>query len=206
LPDLAPPPVVESRPAVEPGPPDPPLADSPLAAPPAPASAAAPPEPALDVRVIRSAKRTRTSSARLVGQTLEIRLPAWMSASEEAHWVAEWTRRFRRKMTANRIDLPERAATLAGRYGLPRPSSIRWVDGMRTRWGSCTPSTGAIRLSSTLALFPDWVIDYVIVHELAHLREAGHNEAFWRLVGRFPRAERARGYLIAKSGGEDETY
>ena len=92
-----------------------------------------------------------------------------MSAAEEAHWVAEWTRRFRRKMTADRIDLPERAATLAGRYDLPRPTSIRWVDGMRTRWGSCTPSTGAIRLSSALAPFPDWVIDYVIVHELAHL-------------------------------------
>jgi hypothetical protein len=98
-----------------------------------------------------------------------------MSASEEAHWVAEWTRRFRRKMTADRIDLPERAATLAGRYALPRPTSIRWVDGMRTRWGSCTPSTGAIRLSSALAPFPDWVIDYVIVHELAHLREGGHD-------------------------------
>ena len=148
LPGLAPPPVVESPPPVE----------------------SRPPEPALDVRVIRSAKRTRTSSARLVGQTLEIRLPAWMSAAEEAHWVAEWSRRFRRKMTADRIDLPERAATLAGRYDLPRPTSIRWVDGMRTRWGSCTPSTGAIRLSSALAPFPDWVIDYVIVHELAHLR------------------------------------
>jgi predicted metal-dependent hydrolase len=184
LPGLAPPPVVESPPPVE----------------------SRPPEPALDVRVIRSAKRTRTSSARLVGQTLEIRLPAWMSAAEEAHWVAEWSRRFRRKMTADRIDLPERAATLAGRYDLPRPTSIRWVDGMRTRWGSCTPSTGAIRLSSALAPFPDWVIDYVIVHELAHLRVGGHNAAFWRLVGRYPRAERARGYLIAKSGGEDETY
>jgi predicted metal-dependent hydrolase len=196
LPGLAPPPVVESRP-----PDPPPAADPPVAE--APPEAA---EPALEVRVIRSAKRTRTSSARLVGQTLEIRLPAWMSAAEEVHWVAEWTRRFRRKMTADRIDLPERATTLAGRYDLPRPTSIRWVDGMRTRWGSCTPSTGAIRLSSALAPFPDWVIDYVIVHELAHLREGGHNPAFWRLVSRYPRAERARGYLIAKSGSEDETF
>jgi predicted metal-dependent hydrolase len=193
LPELAPPPAVESRPPDGPPPAHPPLPDT-------------PPEPTLDVRVIRSARRTRTSSARLVGETLEIRLPAWMSATEEAHWVAEWSRRFRRKMTADRIDLPERAAALAGRYGLPRPTSIRWVDGMRTRWGSCTPSTGAIRLSSALAPFPDWVIDYVIVHELAHLREGGHNPAFWRLVGRYPRAERARGYLIAKSGGEDETW
>jgi len=193
LPELAPPPPVGSGPPDRPPPARPPLADT-------------PPEPALDVKVIRSARRTRTSSARLVGQTLEIRLPAWMSAAEEARWVAEWSRRFRRKMTADRIDLPERAATLAYRYDLPRPTSVRWVDGMRTRWGSCTPSTGAVRLSSALAPFPDWVIDYVIVHELAHLREGGHNPAFWRLVGRYPRAERARGYLIAKSGGEDENF
>jgi predicted metal-dependent hydrolase len=207
LPGLAPPPVVESRPPDPPPAPHPARAEAPdplLAA--DPPAVEAPPEPALDVRVIRSAKRTRTSSARLVGQTLEIRLPAWMSAAEEAHWVAEWTRRFRRKMTADRIDLPERAATLAGRYDLPRPTSIRWVDGMRTRWGSCTPATGAIRLSSALAPFPDWVIDYVIVHELAHLSEGGHNPAFWRLVSRYPRAERARGYLLAKSGSEDETW
>ena len=175
-----------------------------------------PAEPALDVRVIRSAKRTRTSSARLVGQTLEIRLPAWMSAAEEAHWVAEWTRRFRRKMTADRIDLPERAATLAGRYDLPRPTSIRWVDGMRTRWGSCTPSTGAIRLSSALAPFPDWVIDYVIVHELAHLREGGHNAGLLaprrplpegRAGPRLPhRQERRRGRDLLTGLGRERDY
>jgi predicted metal-dependent hydrolase len=208
LPGFAPPPVIEPPlDGPDPPPAEPPLDDGPPPDDgPDPAVADAPPEPALDVKVIRSARRTRSSSARLVGRTLEIRLPAWMSAAEEAHWVAEWTRRFRRKMTADRIDLPERAAALAGRYDLPRPTTIRWVDGMRTRWGSCTPSTGAIRLSSALAPFPDWVIDYVIVHELAHLREAGHDAAFWRLVGRYPRAERARGYLIAKSGGEDEAW
>jgi Protein of unknown function DUF45 len=156
------------------------------------------------VRVIRSARRTRTSSARLVGQTLEIRLPGWMSAAEEAHWVDEWSRRFRRKMSVDRIDLTERAASLARRYDLPRPRSIRWVDDMRTRWGSCTPAAGTVRLSSNLARFPPWVTDYVIVHELAHLEEPGHTERFWRLVGRYPKAERARGYLTAKSGTDDK--
>ena len=100
--------------------------------------------------------------------------------------------------------MEERAAALARRHGLPRASSIRWVDGMRTRWGSCTPATGAIRLSSSLAAFPEWVIDYVIVHELAHLREPGHSPAFWALVERYPKAERARGYLTAKSADGDE--
>ena len=169
----------------------------------APEEAVGPP-PAFTVTVIRSARRTRTSSARLVGETLEIRLPAWMSTAEEARWVEEWTRRFRRKSSTDRIDLRERADTLARRYDLPRPQSIRWVDDMRTRWGSCTPATGAIRLSSALVRFPDWVVDYVIVHELVHLQESGHSAAFWRLVERYPRTERARGYLMAKSGTEDD--
>jgi predicted metal-dependent hydrolase len=162
------------------------------------------PAPAFAVRVIRSARRTRTSSARLVGDTLEIRLPAWMSATEEAHWVAEWTRRFRARLVTDRVDLPARARQLARRHALPEPNEIRWVDGMSTRWGSCTPATGTIRLSSTLARFPSWVLDYVIVHELAHLAEPGHTAAFWRLVERYPRSERARGYLIAKSGEDTD--
>jgi predicted metal-dependent hydrolase len=136
----------------------------------------------------------------MVGSTLEIRLPSWMSKAEEARWVAEWSRRFERKQSTDRIDLTERAAALARRLDLPVPGSIRWVDGMRTRWGSCTPEAGTIRLSSALAPYPDWVIDYVIVHELAHLRQPDHTPAFWALVDRYPRSERARGYLMAKSG------
>ena len=75
---------------------------------------------------------------------------------------------------------------------------------MRSRWGSCTPSLGTIRISTRLRAFPDWVVDYVIVHELAHLEVLGHNDEFWRLVYRYPKAERAIGYLIAKSVDGDE--
>jgi predicted metal-dependent hydrolase len=42
---------------------------------------------------------------------------------------------------------------------------------------------------------PAWVVDYVLLHELAHLLEAGHNRRFWQWVDRYPRAERAKGYL-----------
>ena len=156
-----------------------------------------------EVEVVRSAKRRRTVGARLVGDVLRIAIPSWMSRAEEERWVREMTRRFERARSTERIDLRERATTLARRHDLPRPSDIRWSDDMTQRWGSCTPSTGDVRISTRLAAFPDWVVDYVIVHELAHIRAPGHDEAFWALVNRYPKAERAIGYLIAKSGDVD---
>jgi predicted metal-dependent hydrolase len=156
------------------------------------------------VEVTRSKKRRKTVGAHLVGGVLRIAIPSWMSRSEEQHWVREMSARFQRKMSADRLKLGERANLLARRHDLPRPGDIRWADDMRSRWGSCTPSQGTIRISNRLAAFPDWVVDYVIVHELAHLEVGGHNDDFWRLVYRYPKAERAIGYLIAKSGDGDE--
>jgi predicted metal-dependent hydrolase len=155
------------------------------------------------VEVTRSKKRRKTVGAQLVGDVLRIALPSWMSKAEEAHWVREMSRRFQRKMSADRLRLDERATTLARRHDLRSPESIRWADDMRSRWGSCTPAYGTIRISTRLAPFPDWVIDYVIVHELAHLDVIGHDDDFWRLVYRYPKAERAIGYLIAKSGDDE---
>jgi hypothetical protein len=80
---------------------------------------------------------------------------------------------------------------------------VRWSDQQTSRWGSCTIDTGAIRLSSRMREFPAWVVDYVLVHELAHLRYRSHGPRFWSLVARYPLAERARGYLIAKGGDAD---
>ncbi|MEX0848495.1 MAG: M48 family metallopeptidase [Ilumatobacteraceae bacterium] len=155
------------------------------------------------IEVTRSNKRKRSVGAQLVGDTLRLAIPAWMSHAEEEHWVGEMSRRFERKQSTNRIDLVQRAASLARRHQLRRPAEIRWSDDMTTRWGSCTPSTSTIRISTRIAAFPDWVVDYVIVHELAHLGVAGHGPDFWALVQRYPRAERAIGYLIAKSGESD---
>ena len=91
--------------------------------------------------------------------------------------------------------------TLSDRYlgGLAMPESVRWVDNQRSRWGSCTPGDRTIRLSSRLQGMPAWVIDYVLIHELAHLLEPGHDAKFWAWVDRYPQAERAKGYLIGWS-------
>jgi predicted metal-dependent hydrolase len=156
---------------------------------------------AVQVEVIRSAKRRKTVSARRVDGVVRVSIPATMSRADEERWVAEMVRRLDRSAATQGIDLVERAASLAGRYDLPTPRSIRFVDNQELRWGSCTPSEGTIRISSKLAAEPGWVLDYVIVHELAHLVVAGHGRRFWDMVARYPRAERARGWLACRETG-----
>jgi predicted metal-dependent hydrolase len=146
--------------------------------------------------VVRSTRRRRTVQAEQIGDTVRISIPARMSKTEEEHWVGVMVRRFERRAAAAEQDLTSRADALADRYGLPRPSSIRWVGNQLRRWGSCTPVDGSIRISDRLTRYPTWVLDYVIVHELAHLAEPGHGKAFHALVDRYPKAERARGFLM----------
>jgi len=153
--------------------------------------------PIVDIEVVRSDRRKKTVQARLIGDVLRVAIPNEMSRSEELHWVALMRSKFELRAASQPIDLTRRAHRLAGLYGLPRPDSIRWVHNQRSRWGSCTPEDRTIRVSSRVAEFPDWVLDYLIVHELAHLSERGHGKTFWALVDRYPRAERARGFLIA---------
>jgi predicted metal-dependent hydrolase len=159
------------------------------------------------VEVVRSARRRKTVQAREVNGVLRVSIPASMTIADEERWVAEMVRRMERRSAGNAIDLAARAEALAQRYGLPRPATIRWVDNQEARWGSCTPSDGTIRISSRLVREPAWVLDYVIVHELAHLSAPHHDARFWTLVGRYPRTERARGFLIARGlepGLDDE--
>lgn len=159
-------------------------------------------EPRVEVR--RSKRRQRTVSAYRNGDTLVVLIPARLSKAEEAHWVAEMQSKLlrgdaRRKPPAKASDaaLLRRCHELSDRHldGKAVPTSVRWVPPMRTRWASCTPSDGSIRVSKHLREVPGWVLDYVLVHELAHLLVAPHNAAFWRLVRDYPKTDRAIGYL-----------
>jgi predicted metal-dependent hydrolase len=108
-------------------------------------------------------------------------------------------------VTASDADLERRAAELSARYldGV-RPRSIRWVSNQRRRWGSCTSGTREIRISDRLRVVPDWVLDAVIVHELAHLVEPAHNARFRRLAGRYPRMEEADIFLTGYTLGAEQ--
>lgn len=165
-------------------------------------------EPRVEVR--RSARRRRTVSAYRDGDVTVVLLPARMTRAEEREWVAVMLDRLaakesRRQPPSGDSALLARARRLAAAHldGSVEPASVRWVSNQNSRWGSCTPEDRSIRLSSRLRNLPSWVVDYVLVHELAHLREPGHDAAFWDLVSAYPRAERARGYLegiVAGSG------
>ncbi len=152
----------------------------------------------LPVEVVRSPKRRKTVSAEIVDGVVRVRVPAWMNAAEIDQQVADLVPRLERRMRSEHIDLPARAQQLARRFALPEPVSVEWSDNQRRQWGSCQVETGEIRLSRRLAEYPSWVLDYVLVHELAHLVHADHSPAFRALVDQYPRAERARGFLIAK--------
>ena len=153
----------------------------------------------MKTEVVRSQRRKKTVEAKMIDGVLRVYVPASLSAAEESHWVTTMQQRMASTLDRRAVDLPARANQLAEDLSLPRPNDIVFSERQRRRWGSCTPSTGRIRISSRVADFPHWVLDYVIVHELAHLAESNHSRDFWALVDRYPLSERARGYLLAKS-------
>ena len=165
---------------------------------PTPAAPVAGPEPVVEVR--RSRRRRSTVAAYREDDRVVVMIPARMSRAEEQEWVATMLARLERSEKRRRPSdaaLMRRAKDLNAKYldGSATPGTVRWVDNQNSRWGSCTPADRAIRLSRRLEGMPSWVIDYVLVHELAHLLELGHTPRFWRLVDRFPKAERAKGFL-----------
>ncbi|MXW41861.1 MAG: M48 family metallopeptidase [Acidimicrobiia bacterium] len=156
----------------------------------------------LAIRVIRSPKRRKTAAAKILPDCIEVRVPAGMAPDIEADMVAKLVTRLERKRIANAgtPNLAERAAHLAQRYNLRQPVSITWAE-QNDRWGSCSSLRSTIRISTRLAKVPTWVLNAVIVHELAHLSEPNHSPAFWALANRYPHQERASGFLEAMSGG-----
>lgn len=160
------------------------------------------------VRVRRSARRRRTVSARLEAGGLIVMIPATFTAAQEREWVERMrtrvlTRAAGRGRSNSDAALEARARRLSQRYldGAAAPVSVRWVDNQAARWGSATPARGTIRLNRVLTTMPAYVLDYVLLHELAHLIHADHGPRFWQLLQGYPSLERARGYLDGYATG-----
>jgi len=160
------------------------------------------------VVVRRSARRRRTVAAFWENGTAVVAIPAHFSRTQEAEWVRRMLEKLRaqgdkrsngkgRRRPSSDEALAGQAAHLSATYlgGKARPTSVRWVSNQNSRWGSATPADGSIRLSDKLRPMPQWVIDYVLLHELAHLLVAGHNAAFWKLLEAYPETARAKAFL-----------
>lgn len=122
-----------------------------------------------------------------VGDRLVVGLPAQARAEQLKDRVQCWLQARAREVFAERI------AWFDTHHGF---APQRWsLSSARTRWGSCS-ADGSIRLNWRLVHFPLDIVDYVIAHELAHLRELNHGARFWEIVGGlFPEYERAREWL-----------
>ncbi len=167
----------------------------------------------VQVRVIRSARRKRNVAVGWVAPgLLEARAPQTTPRRQLEELVASLLPRLERsrQRSSGRSDaeLVARARRLNDAYfgGELEWESICFVRNQHRRVGSCTPGLGAIRISERLKRAPAWVLDYVLVHELAHLREPNHSPAFWALVNRYPRAERARGFLQGMAHAANQAF
>jgi predicted metal-dependent hydrolase len=161
--------------------------------------------PPVEVRTSR--RRRKTASAFWQEGRVVVVLPERLPRADRVELVDGLVRRVlaqRPHVTTSDDDLRARAAELADLYldGV-RPRSIRWVSNQQRRWGSCTSATEEIRISDRLRVVPEWVLDAVLVHELAHLLEPAHNARFRRLAGRYPRQHEADTFLAGFTLGAE---
>jgi hypothetical protein len=152
-----------------------------------------------EVEVRASSRRKKTGNAHWSGSRIVVQIPARLRGRERDTFVDELVDRLlqQRPQSAGRdVALAERADVLADLYNdAVRADSVRWVANQRHRWASCTPATREIRVSTRLRQCPEWVIDAVLVHELAHLQVIDHSSEFWAIANRHPRQEESATFL-----------
>jgi hypothetical protein len=162
-----------------------------------------------EVEVRTSARRRKTAAAYWSDGRVVVLLPSHLRGSERGamvDWLVNRVMARRPAQTADDDALYRRAVELASRY-VPgaAPASVRWVTNQHKRWASCTAGSGEIRLSHRLRAVPGWVVDAVLVHELAHLVYPDHSPRFYRLADRFPRQKDASIFLEGYALGLDSS-
>jgi predicted metal-dependent hydrolase len=158
----------------------------------------------MKVKVIKSKNRRKTASAKVVNinnnRILEVRVPWWLNKKRTDMVIDNFLKNIQKKKTVKNDEyLQERVKVLNKRYlQLRLPLfSIIWSGRLTSSFGNCYPGVKEIKISKRIADYPSWVVDYVIVHEICHLFVRGHGKKFWNLVNKYPKSERARGFLIA---------
>lgn len=140
--------------------------------------------------IVRSGRR-KTSEIQVDADGVEIKVPFEKQDQDilkmlhrKSQWISNKYAEFQEEKTHFKVRLTEphiikRITELSSQIDV-RPAKIL-VRHLRTRWGSAT-SNGTITINSRLLKAPDHVVDYVIVHELCHLKIRGHSSAYWNLV------------------------
>ena len=162
-----------------------------------------PPGERLEVR--RSSRRKKTISVHREGDVIVVNAPKWMSNADVERHARELVARLQKREGAPKSDTELLTRALWVRMEFlpeaPEPTSVRWATQER-RWGSCSTLERSIRISSQLQRAPQYVIDAVIVHELAHLLRADHGSEFKQLISRYPENARADAFLSGLSFGK----
>jgi predicted metal-dependent hydrolase len=157
-----------------------------------------------NVKVIRTRRRSRTASARMIKDTLYVRVPHRISDDDLRSIIKEFSGKIEKKLLKKQLNtdqaLARRARELNREYfaGKLRFESIEYVTDQNSKFGCCDYERGKIRIAHHVAAMPAWVRDYVLVHELAHLIHHDHGADFWEAVAGYKYTERAKGYLLAK--------
>ncbi|MCK4729812.1 MAG: M48 family metallopeptidase [Candidatus Aenigmarchaeota archaeon] len=166
----------------------------------------------MKIKIIRSRERKKTISMREVNGVIQLYLPTGLSREEEfkyIQWAKKRVKSHRRKNELKEKDadkfLEEIARKLNKKYfgGELSWEKIYYSTEQNSRmFGNCDINDKIIKISDRLLKMPKFVHDYVVMHELAHLKVPAHNGEFWDLVNRYLKTERARGYLMATGMGD----
>lgn len=157
----------------------------------------------MEVKIIRSQRRRRTVSARLVKDTLLVNAPLMLPRIRLDRIIEGFKVKFEKKKLKEELKKSESLADIAVRLNARyftnqlKINSIEYAANQNHKFGCCNYRTARIRISHRVGFMPDWVRDYVIIHEMAHLIEPNHSREFWIIVSRYKLAERARGFLLA---------
>jgi len=160
----------------------------------------------VQVSLRRDRRLKRTSRwERLPDGSLLVRIPARLPRHNISHLLDQIAGQLESTIEnhkrRNDADLQQRAEQINHKHfnGMVQWNAIRWVSNMHSRLGSCSrggPTDGEIRISDKIKNWPDWVVDYVIAHELLHRKHPNHSAAFWReLRAAYPLTEKARGFV-----------
>ncbi len=169
------------------------------------------------IRLIASARRQKTISASVRDGMIQLSVPSTMRDSDIITSARGLIAKIKARQRASQRfhsnpELYARAVHLARVWlgGEVHPNSVVWSDRQTTLWGSCTATTKTIRISTMLRGMPQWVIDGVLIHELAHLKYGGHGDDFQAFTRRYPRMAEADAFLegvtFAQQRGQDTPF